>query len=379
MLHSVHLFAFAGFAKNNKRTERGTSKHQVCFVLLQLRSADQRTIIWKNPKPNSNRTTRILRSIWTTETSDFIVETHNNVQEEINQLSPFHMEIDNVVLKVNFMVKNCMNDGKVVHALATEHFKKEKLIPIDAKSLSFHTCHICGRNQKEFSSHFHVKKESFSELMSLGFAPMHCAKNSRECILKAAFRKHSAKKLGSQDSKSVKRAQDIICKRLQFATGARLFEPEPAKKGNSNTGVNLKTITQMAEKSAEILDCSQELLESLHELLGRIESLKPQDPVVLKNLSERIFHLFQTDFGEFSKMSPSFHRAISHSEEFAQYYQKEGFTIGEMSETAQEAINCPTKKDVAFFSFRGSHKSQNLQCFQRNWAFADPFTMEFAE
>ena len=99
---------------------------------------------------------------------------------------------------------------------------------------------------------------------------------------------------------------------------------------------------------------------------------------VVKNLSERIFHLFQTDFGEFSKMSPSFHRAISHSEEFAQYYQKEGFTIGEMSETAQEAINCPTKKDVAFFSFRGS-QSQNLQCFQRNWTFADPFTLEFAE
>ena len=78
-------------------------------------------------------------------------------------------------------------------------------------------------------------------------------------------------------------------------------------------------------------------------------------------------------------MNPSFHRAIAHSEEFAQYYHGEGFTIGEMSETAQEAINCPTKKDVAFFSYRGSHKSQNLQCFQRNWAFADPFTLEFAE
>ena len=117
----------------------------------------------------------------------------------------------------------------------------------------------------------------------------------------------------------------------------------------------------------------------VHELLGRIESLKFQDPRVLKNLSERVFNLYQTDFGQFSKMNPSFHRAIAHSEEFAQYYQSEGFTIGEMSETAQEAINCPTKKDVAFFSYSGSHKSQNLQCFQRNWAFADPFTLEFAE
>ena len=60
-------------------------------------------------------------------------------------------------------------------------------------------------------------------------------------------------------------------------------------------------------------------------------------------------------------MNPSFHRAIAHSEEFAQYYQSEGFTIGEMSETAQEAINCPTKKDVAFFRYSGSNESQNLQ------------------
>ena len=100
---------------------------------------------------------------------------------------------------------------------------------------------------------------------------------------------------------------------------------------------------------------------------------------VFKMCPKKFFHLYQTDFGEFSNMSPSFHRATAHSEEFAQYYQSEGFTIGELSETAQEAINCPTKKDVAFFSFRGSHESQNLQCFQRNWTFADPFTMEFAE
>ena len=78
-------------------------------------------------------------------------------------------------------------------------------------------------------------------------------------------------------------------------------------------------------------------------------------------------------------MSPSFHRAIAHSEEFAQYYQKEGFTIGELSETAQEAINAPTKKDVALFRLRGPHQSQNMQCFKRNWSFSDPFTMDFAE
>ena len=60
-------------------------------------------------------------------------------------------------------------------------------------------------------------------------------------------------------------------------------------------------------------------------------------------------------------------------------FQAQGFTIGELSECAQEAINAPTKKDVAQFSFRGSHKKQNLGCLKRNWAFSDPLTLEYAE
>ena len=178
---------------------------------------------------------------------------------------------------------------------------------------------------------------------------------------------------------TVKAAQTVICEKIRLATGARLFEPEPEKKGNSNTGANLKLITQYAEKTAQILDCSEELLVLLHELLGMIESINAQDADVMETLSKRIFHLFQQDFGQFSQLSPSFHRALAHSAEFARYYQDQGFTIGELSETAQEAINAPTKKDVASFSFRGSHQKQNLGCFRRNWAFGDPFTMQYAE
>ena len=61
------------------------------------------------------------------------------------------------------------------------------------------------------------------------------------------------------------------------------------------------------------MDCSEELLVLLHELLGMIESINAQDADVMETLSKRIFHLFQQDFGEFSQLSPSFHRALAHS------------------------------------------------------------------
>ena len=86
---------------------------------------------------------------------------------------------------------------------------------------------------------------------------------------------------------TVKAAQTVICEKIRLATGARLFEPEPEKKGNSNTGANLKLITQYAEKTAQILDCSEELLVLLHELLGMIESINAQDADVMETLSKR--------------------------------------------------------------------------------------------
>ena len=112
---------------------------------------------------------------------------------------------------------------------------------------------------------------------------------------------------------------------------------------------------------------------------GMLESLETQNADELEEMGKQVFELFKHDFGEFSKLSPSFHRAVAHSGEVARYFQAQGFTIGELSECAQEAINAPTKKDVAQFSFRGSHKKQNLGCLKRNWAFSDPLTMEYAE
>ena len=110
-----------------------------------------------------------------------------------------------------------------------------------------------------------------------------------------------------------------------------------------------------------------------------LESLESQNADELEEMGKQVFELFQHDFGEFSQLSPSFHRAVAHSGEVARYFQAQGFTVGELSECAQEAINAPTKKDVAQFSFRGSHKKQNLGCLKRNWAFSDPLTLEYAE
>ena len=168
----------------------------------------------------------------------------------------------------------------------------------------------------------------------------------------------------------MKEAQNIMCEKLRLETGARLFEPEPAKKGNSNTGENLKQVTRYPKAAAKILDCSEQLISLLHEFLGMLESLETQNADELEEMGKQVFELFKHDFGEFSKLSPSFHRAVAHSGEVARYFQAQGFTIGELSECAQMP---PQKKMLRNSVSEVPIKKQKLGCLKRNWAFSEPF------
>ena len=264
-----------------------------------------------------------------------------------------------------------------MNAVSTNYYKDRNLIPQSAKAISSQACHLCGLTSKHYQNHFHNPKPTIEALKPLGFAPLHAGKNSRECLVKSAIRKHAIKHTGKKTKETLKASQEIICDKLREVTGVRLFEPEPAKKGNSNTGQNLKMVTKYPEKCAKILDCSEELLFVTHEVLGQLESTEKQNVEQFQKLSERAFSLFNEEFGEYSQISPSFHRALQHGAEFMADYQADGFTVGELSETAQEAINAPTKTDVSSFSFRGSHKEQNLQTFSRIWMFSDPNTLAY--
>ena len=71
---------------------------------------------------------------------------------------------------------------------------------------------------------------------------------------------------------------------------ARLFEPEPKTGGNSNTGVNLKTVLNERSAIHEILDCSEEFLVTLKQLVNRVESLEMQQPQFIEFLCKK--HIF---------------------------------------------------------------------------------------
>ena len=108
-------------------------------------------------------------------------------------------------------------------------------------------------------------------------------------------------------------------------------------------------------------------------LFDRIFFLHMLQDISLCNLVVCCLNL-KKEFAEYSNITPSLHRALQHSKEFMSKYQSEGFTIGELSETAQEAFNYDDKANVRDFSCRGSFNQQNIDTIHRNWTASNPLT-----
>ena len=115
---------------------------------------------------------------------------------------------------------------------------------------------------------------------------------------------------------------------------------------NSNTGVNLKTVLNESSVTHTILDCSEEFLVTLKQLLDRGQSLEIQQPQLIEFLCEKTYFLFMKEFGEHYSISPSLHRVLYHFTEYIKFFQSQGITIGELSEQAVEATNFDSKQNV---------------------------------
>jgi hypothetical protein len=276
------------------------------MVPLKLKKTGTNYNYWKNTKPNSRRRTRLIKSTWTKETQEFVIGSFTKLEDAIDNLKPYKTNIDDVEINVKFEVKNVMNDGKVMNIMANEYYKTRNIVPQTSKCIDSKKCHLCYKTCKEYMKEFHMDDNHPAELVKLGFAPMHAAKNARECLLNSAIRKHAMKTYGNKMKDSQNKSKHILCRKVREATGARLFEVDAAVAGNSNTGENLKQLTKHPELVANILDCSEDLIHSMHELLAGIESTEMQDVNVHEHLAEHVFNIFKEEFGEYSNITHHF-------------------------------------------------------------------------
>ena len=68
----------------------------------------------------------------------------------------------------------------------------------------------------------------------------------------------------------------------------------------------MKIVLDESSVTHEILDCSEEFLVTLKQLVNRVESLEMQQPQFIEFLCEKTYFLFMKEFGDHYSISPSF-------------------------------------------------------------------------
>jgi len=82
----------------------------ISLVPLQLKNEESNEVLWKKPKPSSNRLCRPIKLLWKKETIDTIKEQEKNKTEQISKLNEYVS--NNVIIKCKLQMT--MVDGKVI-------------------------------------------------------------------------------------------------------------------------------------------------------------------------------------------------------------------------------------------------------------------------
>jgi len=92
--------------------EHGYDESLLCISLvpLQLKNEESNEVLWKKPKPSSNRLCRPIKLLWKKETIDTIKEQEKTKTEQISKLNEYVS--NNVIIKCKLQMT--MVDGKVI-------------------------------------------------------------------------------------------------------------------------------------------------------------------------------------------------------------------------------------------------------------------------
>lgn len=147
----------------------------VSLIPLQVSQINSpSTIIWKNPHPSSTRLCRPIRFDFVKESKATSIETHNYIQQQVNNLEVTVINNKGKMLTITHKLHGSMFDGKAINHLS------------DGSSES---CNICNAKPLEMGKHeLLLTKECNEENYSYGISSLHCWIRFFECIIHIAYK-----------------------------------------------------------------------------------------------------------------------------------------------------------------------------------------------
>ena len=224
----------------------------VSLVPLQLHSNENnKQIIWQNPRTSSTRYCRPIKILFAKESVELIREETDSMNQQINQLTPTAVIVEEKQLYVHTNLLMTMVDGKVCNAL-TENKTSQK-------------CYICGALPKDMNKDPGTVDSITVDPTTycFGISILHAWIRCFECLLHIAYRLDICKWQirGESDKSKYESRKKLLRSLFKAQMGLLVDLPKPGS-GTSNDGNTARRFFKDATTSANITGINEELVSS---------------------------------------------------------------------------------------------------------------------
>lgn len=322
------------------------------FVPLEL-VAEDKTIIWRNPRPSSPRFCRPLKLEFVHETVEVTVNEVSRVENEIQSLVP--TDCDGFKIKHELIF--CMIDGKVCNSVTS--------------TTSAQRCYLCSLTSKNYNDIDKVRQTKINEdAIKFGLSTLHAWIRIFENLVHLSYKLNIKKwqARSADDKKHVEEQKKRIQQEFKTRLGLVVDKPRQSY-GNSNDGNTARRFFENSEISSEITGIDKNIIDRCHIILQAISCGHPINIEKFQAYTLETAELY-VNLYKWYPMSTTMHKILMHS---STVIKSCILPIGMLSEEAQEARNKDIRKYRENFARKCSRKRNMEDVMKRLSVSSDPY------
>lgn len=327
----------------------------VCLVPIRLQN-NKKQILWNNPRPSSTRFCRPIKILFEKETTELSKKEIKSVEDQIKNITPTKVTINDQEITVNHTFKLTMIDGKMFGVITES---------------STQTCGICGATPKIMNE---LNKMQMLvpkvENLDFGVSTLHAWIRCLETLLHISYRL-TVKKWQIRENADkiiVKERKNNIIHNLRTKMGLLIDIPKPGF-GTTNDGNTARRFFRQPSLVASITGIDENLIERFSVLLRTMSSGYAVNieafRVYARETAEKYVELYSWYY-----MPSSIHKILIHG---ADIIKAADLPIGMFSEEALESRNKDFKRIREFNTRKFSREKTMTDLFHSLLFSSDPF------
>lgn len=340
-------------------SETADDKYMFLSSLVPLRLSyeknDSTVVLWQNPKPSSSRFCRPISLQYRKETDELVKAKKQDIDQQVENLSPTKIKVNENVYEVVHKAIFTMVDGKLCNALS------------DTKSTL--KCYLCNATSKEFNNlNTVLQKPVKNDFISFGLSVLHCWIRLFEFFLHLSYKLPIQEwRVNKENKETVEQNKKRIQTEFRKQLSLIVDKPKPGF-GNSNDGNVARIFFQNFEKSAAITQIDSQLIKRFYIILQTISSGFKINSHKFQTFCHETASLYVSLY-PWMPMTPTVHKLLIHGPEIV---TQALLPIGQLSEEAQESRNKDFKTYRERFSRKTSRTENLIDIMNRLFISSDP-------